>query len=119
MADHDLHRLPKWAQSRIAVLENRVQHLESKLNEGPEESDTFADPYGTFAPGDNQPSGRPLGEGTIVRFWLGDDRRYKYVDVSAKVTGRGKHYVNVHGGEGALSVRPSSSNVVEITVTDL
>lgn len=56
----DVTRLPKWAQRRLEVLEADLADARSRLAAGPEDSDTFADPYRDVP--------RPLGRGTMIRF---------------------------------------------------
>jgi hypothetical protein len=67
IATPDVDKLPKWAQRKIEALERKIEALEREvadlrrtLAEGPEDSDTFADPYSD--------SPRPLGSGTSVQF---------------------------------------------------
>lgn len=62
----DLTRLPKWAQRKIAGLEQALtsrDRLIAELTAGPDDSNTFADPY--------YPGGggmRPLGNSPLIRF---------------------------------------------------
>lgn len=100
-------RLPLWARRRIEVLEMNNTHLTAKLAEGPEDSDTFADPHRDDA--------RPLGSGTTIRFMLDGaeidgDRWQDYIDARLSETG---DYLIVTAGD-SLTLYPSSSNVVHI-----
>ena len=92
-------RLPKWAQQRITVLEQNLARAHAKLNAGPDDSDTFADPYGEAQ--------RPLGTGTRIDFVLrpgtGGSFHVNLVD------GR----LRVHGGD-AVHVLPRAANAIEI-----
>lgn len=97
--EHDIERLPKWAQREIRRLTNDVEHLRTRLEAGPEDSDTFADAFSE--------SKRPLGRGTQIEFRFGDrwDQRFM-----VRLEGR---RLIVAGGE-RIAVRPQASNVVEI-----
>lgn len=56
----DPSRLPKWAQRRLETLERDLADAQSRLAAGPDDSDTFADPYRDVP--------RPLGKGTMIQF---------------------------------------------------
>lgn len=99
-ADHDITKLPKWAQSEISRLERNLAHAEAKLAEGPEDSDTFADPYA------NAP--RPLGKGTRIEFVADAERRDRF---HAHLTEDG--ILEVSGGS-SLQIQPHAANVVRI-----
>jgi hypothetical protein len=58
--DPRLDRLPRWARDRIEALERDLADARARLAAGPDDSDTFADPYSDAS--------RPLGRGTMVRF---------------------------------------------------
>lgn len=103
----DLSKLPKWAQNRITLLERNVEHLKAKLNAGPEDSDTIADPYGS-AP-------RPLGKGTTVHFVVPKDQ--------LGIQGSGNYYsvrlnkdgvLEVGSGMSELDIHPRSSNGFDV-----
>lgn len=95
----DRTRLPKWAQREIERLENDLASANRKLAEGPEDSDTFADPYSDTP--------RPLGKGTSVEFRLGPEIADK---IHVRIE-RGK--VNVYGGD-YLRIYPQASNVINV-----
>lgn len=97
----DITKLPKWAQSEIKRLNNNVESLSARLAAGPEDSDTFADPYAETP--------RPLGQGTTVEFRLSDgDAWGNRIRVRAK-----KGALYVLGGDG-IAVFPQSSNTLVI-----
>ena len=94
--------LPKWAQGYIKKLENDNMHYLDKLNAGPEDSDTFADPYSATR--------RPLGAGTSIEFRLGD----KAVRVHTAREGvTGLPYLTINGGD-YLEIRPQAANSFEV-----
>jgi hypothetical protein len=71
MAQRDVSKLPIWGQELVRSLEAEVRRLNGELAElrdkaadGPEGSDTFADPYA-------RP--KPLGKGALVCFSPGGD----------------------------------------------
>lgn len=93
----DRTKLPKWAQHEIERLERDVAHYKAKLSAGPEDSNTFADPYGTP---------RPLGRDTSIEFRVGEfPRRFR-----ARLQGE---ELVVDGGDGVL-VQPWATNVVRL-----
>lgn len=62
----DITRLPKWAQRQITSLMQQVASKDRQIAEltaGPEDSNTFADPY--FPGGKGM---RPLGASPMIRF---------------------------------------------------
>lgn len=98
--------LPKWARQEIERLQrNEAAHV-ALLTAGPEDSDTFADPYGHT---------RPLGRGTTIVFRLGDgDGRDSDIRIRTEVLRDGRTVLDVNGGVGGLAVFPRASNSVEI-----
>lgn len=97
----DVTKLPKWAQTRIDTLERNNAYLKAVLAEGPEDSDTFADPYSD--------SPRPLGKRTMIRFDVGDSSR-EHFDVRLE-----GDVLEVYGGS-ALMLRPHAANVVKLKI---
>jgi hypothetical protein len=98
----DTARLPKWAQRRLQKLENDVAFYTAELAEGPENSDTFADPHSDTAR-------RPLGTGTLIRFAITkrDDGSVRdYID--ARLDG---DTLEIRASR-RLTITPQSSNVV-------
>lgn len=102
-----IERLPKWAQQYIGTLERNLAHAHAKLAVGPEDSDTFLEPYGT-------PKLRPLGDGVSVRFTLGTKRYGIYVDARTDVSPRAEKRLVLMGGTG-LVIKPVSSNIVYVS----
>ncbi len=97
----DVTKLPKWAQREIIHLERDLADARAKLSAGPEDSNTFADPYGA-AP-------RPLGNDSTIRFALGDpDDWGSFIEAYVE----GDHVV-IRGGNG-LAVLPEASNVIQV-----
>ncbi len=99
MRPNDTTKLPKWAQSRISVLERDLAYERERLMEGPEDSNTFADPYAT-AP-------RPLGKDTHIEFRLDGGK------VSARIE-NGNLFLLASGGR--VKIQPHSSNTFTVEV---
>jgi hypothetical protein len=81
LSSEKFDRLPRHAQYEIQRLARDLADAQSRLAAGPEDSDTFADPYNTTP--------RPLGKGTTVRFGgAGSDGTFvvKYQDGELEVT---------------------------------
>ena len=98
----DVARLPQWAQRQVKTLQNQVKNLKAELSTGPEDSDTFANPYLDHA--------RPLGRGTRVRFG-GLDHTEANWDVHLRSDGQ----LEVVGGGSYLEdmvIQPRSTNMV-------
>lgn len=93
--------LPKWARQEIARLTRDLESARAQLAAGPEESNTFADPY-SEAP-------RPLGKDTTIEFHVGDNKLRVRIDR----TSRGDEYIDVNGGD-MLQIEPRASNGVMI-----
>jgi hypothetical protein len=92
--------LPKWAQRELASLEADLAAARAALSVGPDDADTFADPYA------DPP--RPIGRGGLIRF--GGLWPYAF---DARLVGGALEI----RGEGAISVRPQASNVIVVEVT--
>lgn len=97
----DRTKLPKWAQQELGRLERDLEHAQARLAEGPENSNTFADPYAD--------SPRPLGEGTLIEYRFGESWGEKF---SVRLEGD-KLYVM---GGSTLSIYPQSSNTFRVGV---
>ena len=95
----DRAKLPKWAQQELQRLEQDLAHAEEKLAAGPEDSNTFADPYADAA--------RPLGRDTTVEFRFGPETSEK---IQVRIDGD-KLYV--YGGD-SLAIAPRSSNAIYV-----
>lgn len=92
--------LPKWAKQEIARLERDVEHYKETLRVGPEDSNTFANPY-SGAP-------TPLGKDTIILF------QAPAGDIRVRLDERGR--LEIHGGSG-IAIHPRATNTVSIQVT--
>ncbi len=97
-------RLPKWAQQEITRLNANVEYWKARATVGPENSDTFLDPYG------DPPT--PLGKRPVVEFHLGPDRFNDRIRVNVEAGGRGELYV---AGGTTLKITPWATNVVKIS----
>ena len=95
----DRTKLPTWAQRVLERLERDLEYAEQRLTAGPEDSNTFADPYAEAS--------RPLGRDVSVEFRTGPTRSERVI---VRVN---KDKVNIHGGN-SLRIFPSSSNVIEV-----
>ena len=103
-------RLPKWARTEIERLRRDLADAKERLAAGPENSNTFADPY---------LDKKPLGTDTTVEFRLASGGKVR-VRI-ARDRGGTKEYVDVmHVGRHAceLAIRPSSSNTFEVIEVD-
>lgn len=102
MTERDITKLPVWAQRKIEVLQRDISYLNSKLAAGPENSNTFADPYSS-AP-------RPLGDSPTVEFVVGPDKLRDRIRV--RVEG---DEIDVNGST-IMTVRPRAGNSVRIGI---
>lgn len=102
MTRGDLTKLPKWAQREITALEGSLAHERARLSAGPEDSDTFVDPYAE-AP-------RPLGKGPLVEYRLGTLRDER---IHVRLNEYGD--VEVRGTRGIV-LTPHASNVVLVRI---
>jgi len=93
---HDITKLPRWAQDRIGKLERDLAAERRKLSAGPENSDTFADPYAS-AP-------RPLGRHTRIQFVGERDEFHVHIDDDGELT--------VHTLTGRLLAMSGAANVM-------
>lgn len=102
-------RLPKWAQEKINGLKRDLQRANENivsLNEGPQDSDTFANPYSDL-------NRKPLGKGTTIGFYV--DRQHgerKYFKVEIDKDNEGQ-FLEIYGSNSFL-IEPRSSNVIQI-----
>lgn len=92
-------RLPKWAQQRIGVLEKRVASLTRRVETGPDESNTFADPY--INP-------QPLGMNPTIEYRFADSKVRVCIDPKLNML-----YVI---GHERLTIHPFSGNAFIIGV---
>ncbi len=104
----DVAKLPKWAQARIARLENSVEHLNARLAQGPADSRAFADPYSD--------SPHPLGPDPHVRFIVGAPRHAggRPPHISVRLADGGLYVMASDG----LTIEPQSSNTCRIFNVD-
>ena len=110
MTDHDMTRIPKWAQAAILELERKVEQrdstirsLRAQLSAGPEDSRVFADPYSD--------SPRPLGSDPLVRFGGPEFERTFDVQLSG-----GGIQVLVNDDGGVPVIMPQSRNTFTIAI---
>lgn len=107
-------RLPKWARDHLDRLDRRVRDAERVRDEAvlathPDDSDAVLRPNSDYPVG--------LGRRPRVRFRLGEEERWEYVDVTVQtdvVTGR--RYLELHGGS-ALALRPQVTNVLHVSTS--
>lgn len=98
----DLGRMTKKAADYIELLERNLAYAREKLAEGPEDSDTFADPYSETP--------RPLGQGTLVQFGASKHEGTWKVHVE-----EGQLSVNFQAlGNYDMVIVPVSSNLVRL-----
>jgi hypothetical protein len=102
-------RLPKKVQQYIERLERDLQDALDRLAAGPDDSNTFADPYS------NTP--QPLGHDTRIEFRLDHEvagARGPYVQ-SHVDRNRSGPYIELIGN-GSMVIEPRSSNVIRIRI---
>lgn len=100
--ERDITKLPKWAQSELRRLERDLASARETLAAGPEDSNTFADPYSTR---------RPLGADPTILFVLGERDEIR---VRVDRDSHGRAYLDVNASSGRLMVHPRSSNGIEL-----
>lgn len=105
LTETQLDKLPKYAQHEIARLAMDLEDARAKLAAGPEDSDTFADPYASVP--------RPLGKGTTIRFGGLGDQSFNvfWKEGALEVTGN-------RGSKDAMAVLPCVSNSVILRFVD-
>lgn len=105
--DPRMAKLPRWAQTRIEILERDLAHARERALQaegvGPEDTDSVVEPYDSI-PARLQPGAR-------LRFYL-DGTRHSYLDVRVTEQSRGK-YVEVRGS-GTVLIEPQSGNMFKI-----
>lgn len=105
MSGHSIYGLPAWARQMIQDLEVQVAQKDAeiaRLSAGPEDSDTFADPFGD--------SPVPLGRRAMVRFGGRSS-----VDDCFDVEMRGTDlYVLVNGTTTETAIIPQSNNTTRV-----
>jgi hypothetical protein len=98
-------KLPRWAQQHIDHLRRQLTETQLALREaqgGVIETDTVADPYGEYP--------QNMRPGTTIRFLMNGN----YLDCIMHER-HGSNRLEVRGSE-ALTIRPSSSNVLTVDV---
>lgn len=103
--EHNYDKLPKWARMDLERLEKTVEHLRDRLNVGPEDSDTFAEPYVTP---------QPLGKGQRIRFHLSKDG-HEYVEAYVFTERSGRRTVSV-SANAILQIEPRASNCANLRI---
>lgn len=110
----DISKLPLWAQREIVRLRADLEDATKTLAAGPEDSNTFADPYFGWEPGRSEKGGRPLGHDTMVEFRM-ESGGYFHVQIKSQ---GGEEYLDVYHAEGPRrstpAVFPRSSNTFEV-----
>lgn len=108
MPDHDIAKLPKWAQTRIRKLEADLASMDRKLSlmtKGETEVAMLG-----YARDSAQRQDTYLPPGSIIVFRLGNGR-----EIHAKVRPLGKHRqvleLHASGSRHRLNITPWSSNV--------
>lgn len=100
-------KLPKWARDELGRLRRDLEHERERLAQGPEDSDTFADPYSDTP--------RPLGRKAHIEFRFAEREGVQcYIDHDHN----GKPFLYVYGTGIYLAVEPSSANTLRIRSAD-
>jgi len=98
--EHDETKLPKYAQNELKRLRHDLARAKRTLSAGPEDSNTFADPY---------MDRRPLGKDEVIEFVLGPG-----TDNKIRVCVEGDS-INLSGGT-ALQIEARASNAFSIRI---
>lgn len=107
MNDHDITKLPKWAQHRINKLEADVESLERKITEV-ETRDTDVFIWQGMMEDDI-----PLPRGSRIVFRVDGGDRNNYFHASLIEDGS----LEIYGG-ASFEISPSSSNVIRVKIRD-
>lgn len=94
-------KLPRWAQEDLRRAMRRIRELRERVEAGPENSNTFTDPYGA--------NPTPLGINRKIGFYL-PEGRYT-VEPSLRTVGVGGLTVFT---QGLMLIQPRSGNSVDI-----
>lgn len=101
------HKLPRWAQEDIRVLEMRLREARSVAEElTVSDADAYTDPYDDY-PKPVAADGKPVRfvfYGIDARHWIDVRRRGDVLEVMAS---------------GSLVIAPQVSNVVRVALTEL
>jgi hypothetical protein len=112
--DERFGKQPRWVQSGVVSLEERVRRLESELatarallNEGPEDASVIVDPYGD----NRQPV---IGNPTVAFQFTAEGERFaRYFLVRLMEDNR----LEVHASSSVV-LHPSSGNAVKVEVLE-
>lgn len=112
LSAEQIARLPKYAQSYIAGLEQRLAYARktvAELREGPADSNVCV----RHIPGEPE---HLLGRNTAIEFYLGDPAA-KFMHHQGRIT---VHHagpvLEVSSSAGALHVTPQASNVIRVRI---
>lgn len=112
LSSAQLHNLPKYAQSYIAGLEQRLAYARktvAELREGPADSNVRV----RHMPGEPE---HLLGRNTPIEFYLGDPAA-KFMNHQGRITAHHAGPVlEISSSAGALHVTPQSSNVIRVRI---
>lgn len=102
-----LEKLPKWAQTEIAVLEMRVRELTQTIQEISPDSNTkvvaqITSEHKLFLP-----------NRTHVKFYVGDGP-FDYIEIGLRINRDNSENVYVSTGHGMISICPTSGNAIFI-----
>lgn len=111
-ADERFGKQPRWVQSGVLSLEERVRRLEGELatarallNAGPEDASVIVDPYSD----NRQPvPGNPTVE---FRYKQGDEKFWTYFLLRLMEDNR----LEIHASS-SIAIHPSSGNAVKVEV---
>ena len=109
----DVTKLPKWAQSKIRVLEDNIAHLKKQIGQIFEPATTSIRWGINLQTGDDGIHGLP--DDSPIKFYLtndGKDRRYIQIMLS-----KDKEYISIMGSRG-ISILPASGNYIFIALKD-
>lgn len=115
---NDVTKLPKWAQTEIAVLKRRVKDLEDRIVAigNPEKALVVATESLS-----HRGSDIGLGADCRVRFYIGENRRdsyQPYIEVHRNYHSIGG-WIDIMSGWGSLVIRPQANNFAMVRAENL
>ena len=113
--EEQFNRLPKWAQKEISGQERHVVNLKAHIAELNGKHPDSNVQLGNYVYGDCN-----LPPDSAVGFYLGEPPYRKYRNlIEVQILGtRDRKVLRVAGQDGCLVIKPSSSNAIEVGMTN-